>query len=139
MSPQYVEQFSSPYVRKIREAVETDSFQIILHNCGAKLNHLEAKLQSGAQLLHFGRPMDLPAALAAVEGNIILGGNLDPAEVFVNGSPEFVASRTEALLEATAGRKNFFLSSGCDIPFAASLRNLEAFFGTVHRWGRSVT
>lgn len=137
MSPQYVEQFSSPYIRKIREAVETDSFQIILHNCGAKLNHLEAKLQSGARLLHFGKPMDLPAALGAVDENVILGGNLDPAEVFVNGSPAFVASRTEALLEATAGRKNFFISSGCDIPYAASLGNLEAFFGAVRSWGRS--
>jgi uroporphyrinogen decarboxylase len=137
MSPGFVEQFSSPYVRRIREAVETDDFQIILHNCGAKLNHFEAKLQSGARLLHFGKPMDLPAALGTVDSAIVIGGNLDPAEVFVNGSPEFVTARTEALLEATAGRKNFFISSGCDIPYAVPLRNLEAFFKTVHQSNRS--
>jgi uroporphyrinogen decarboxylase len=132
MSPQFVERFSSPYVRIIREAVETAGFQVILHNCGARLTHLEAKLQSGARLLHFGKPMDLAAALGRVEGDIILGGNLDPAEVFVNGSPGFVAERTEALLTSAAGRKNFFISSGCDIPYAASLKNLDAFFTTVH-------
>jgi len=133
MSPKSVEQFSSPYVRRIRESVETGAFQIILHNCGARLSHLEAKLQSGARILHFGKPMDLPAALGTVERDIVLGGNLDPAEVFVNGSPEFVTERTEALLAAAAGKRNFFISSGCDIPYAAPLRNIEAFFSAVHR------
>jgi len=134
MSPQYVLQFSSPYVRRIREAVETDGFQIILHNCGARLNHLEAKLQSGARLLHFGKPMDLPAALASVKGDLVLGGNLDPADVFVNGSATYVAERTEALLAAAAGRRNFFISSGCDVPYAAPLGNIEAFFSAVRRF-----
>jgi uroporphyrinogen decarboxylase len=131
MSPPFVEQFSSPYVQKIRAAVETDGFQVILHNCGAKLNHLQSKLRSGAQILHFGKPMDLPAAVATVDQGIVLGGNLDPSEVFVSGSPAFVASRTEALLAGTEGRKNFFISSGCDIPYAVPLANLEAYFKAV--------
>ena len=133
MSPQAVEQFSSPYIRSIREAVETESFQVILHNCGARLTHLQAKLQSGAHLLHFGKPMDLPAALGTIQGDIVLGGNLDPAEVFVNGTPGFVAERTESLLSAAGGARNFFISSGCDIPYAAPLRNVEAFFHAVRR------
>jgi uroporphyrinogen decarboxylase len=79
--------------------------------------------------------MNLPAALANVDEGVVLGGNLDPAEVFVNGSPEFVAGRTEALLEAAAGKRNFFISSGCDIPYAAPLRNLEVFFSAVRGSG----
>jgi uroporphyrinogen-III decarboxylase len=32
------------------------------------------------------------------------------------------------LLEATAGRKNFVLSSGCDLPPNAPLSSLDAFY-----------
>jgi len=41
---------------------------------------------------------------------------------------------TAALLAGAAGRRNFFISSGCDIPYAAPLGNLEAFFSAVHRF-----
>jgi uroporphyrinogen decarboxylase len=131
MSPAAVEQFSSPYVRRIREAVENETFRVVLHNCGARIGHLQAKLASGAHLLHFGKPMDVAAALAQVPKETVLGGNLDPAEVFVNGTPKQVAAHTEALLGATAKYANFFISSGCDIPYQTRLENLAAFFATV--------
>lgn len=133
ISPSSVEAFSSPYVRAIREVVETPDFQVILHNCGARMNHLQAKLTSGAQILHFGKPMDLVAALDAVPADVVVGGNLDPADVFLKGNPSSVARITASLLAATAGKRNLFLSSGCDIPFATPLENLGAFFNIVHQ------
>ena len=72
--------------------------------------------------------MDLPAALAKVPADVILCGNLDPAAVFVQATPDEVRSRTKALREATASFPNFVLSSGCDIPPSAPLANLDAFF-----------
>jgi uroporphyrinogen decarboxylase len=128
MSPASVREFSSPYVRQIIAAVEDGAFQIILHNCGARIGHLEAKLESTARILHFGKPMDLVAALAKVSDDIVLSGNLDPSEVFVGLSADEVKQRTVALLAATASRKNFVISSGCDIPAQAPLANLDAFF-----------
>ena len=134
MSPASVSLFSSPYVRQIIDEVEDDRFQIILHNCGAKIGHLNATLASGATALHFGKPMDLPAAIQAGPAGTVFCGNLDPAEIFVNSTPEEVAARTEALLQATAGAKNFVISSGCDVPAHVSLANLQAFFDTVTRF-----
>jgi uroporphyrinogen decarboxylase len=131
LSPRSVSIFSSPYIRRIIEAVEDDSFEVVLHNCGARIGHLQSIREAGAHLYHFGKPMDLPAALAAVPASTIIGGNLDPAEVFHHSTAENTASRTAALLEATRLYPNFFPSSGCDIPAPTSFANLDAFFSTV--------
>jgi uroporphyrinogen decarboxylase len=128
MSPASAMKFSTPYIQRILQAVEDDSFQIILHNCGARIGHLQAKLATGARILHFGQPMDLPAALAAVPDHVVVCGNLDPAAIFVNGSEEDMHTAVRRLLATTAGKKNFVLSSGCDIPAHTPEANIDAFF-----------
>jgi uroporphyrinogen decarboxylase len=124
-------EFSTPYIRRIVKAVEDDTFQVILHNCGARIGHLQAKLATGARILHFGQPMDIPAALAAIPENIVVCGNLDPAAVFVNGSEGDMRAAAHRLVKATEGKKNFVISSGCDIPAHTPEANLEAFFAEV--------
>ena len=131
LSPAAVGRFSAPFVKRIVEAAQTRDFAIILHNCGAKLVHLDKTLESGAGIYHFGAPMDMAAALERVAGRVVLGGNLDPAAVFHGGTPETVRAATLALLEATKDHKNYFVSSGCDIPPGTSLANLEAFYKAV--------
>jgi len=131
VSPRATAEFSSGHLRRLIAAVADEHFEVILHNCGARLAHLPATLESGAQVCHFGRPMDLPAALARVPSGVVLGGNLDPAEVFVQASSDAVRQRTTALLAATRGRREFFISSGCDVPPDAPLANIDAFFAAV--------
>jgi uroporphyrinogen decarboxylase len=89
-------------------------------------------LQDGAAVHHFGSPMDLTAALEQVDNQTILAGNLDPAEVFVMSTPEQVYAKTSALLKATAGYRNFVISSGCDLPPNMPLQNLDAFYNAVN-------
>jgi uroporphyrinogen decarboxylase len=128
MSPASVTQFSSPYIRKICAAVNDQHFQVIVHNCGAKIGHLGSILESGAQIYHFGKPMDVVTALAQVPDDTVICGNLDPAEIFVNGTVAELRLKTQKLLDATAQYRNFVLSSGCDIPAQAPMQNLWAFF-----------
>jgi len=128
LSPAALGRFSAPFVKRIVEAAQTQDFTIVLHNCGAKLIHLDKVLESGAGVYHFGAPMDIVAALGRVAGRVILGGNLDPAAVFHGGTPESVRTQTLELLEATKDHKNYFVSSGCDIPPGTPLANLEAFY-----------
>ncbi len=128
LSPRGVGQFSAPYVKEIIDAVQSENFSVLLHNCGARLAHLPQILKSGAEIYHFGAPMDIVAALQQVDGLVILGGNLDPTAVFFNGTPEEVNAQTAALLEQTHGYANFILSSGCDIPPGTSAENIRAFY-----------
>jgi uroporphyrinogen decarboxylase len=131
LSPRALGQYSSPFVKRIVDAVNDRNFQVILHNCAAKLMHLPFVLQSGATALHFGAPMDIRGALQQSPNEVILCGNLDPAGVFVRSTPDEVEARTQELLLATAPFKNFVPSSGCDVPPDAPLENIDAFTKTI--------
>jgi uroporphyrinogen decarboxylase len=134
ISPRSMSSFSSAYIKSIVEAVEDESFRIILHNCGAKIPHLPAILESGASVFHFGAPMDIATALSQAPAGVVFCGNLNPASVFVQGSVELVREQTKALLEATRSYRNYVISSGCDVPAATPLANLDAFYETVNAW-----
>lgn len=128
LSPRALGRFSAPFVRQIAAQAQGDDFRLILHNCAAKIQHLPRVLESGADIYHFGAPMDLIAALGQVDGQTILCGNLDPAAVFYSGTPETVFEKTRALLDGAANHRNFIVSSGCDLPPHTPLANLDAFF-----------
>jgi uroporphyrinogen decarboxylase len=128
LSPRGLSEFSAAYIRRIVQATEDGQFQIILHNCGAKLLHVPAILESGPSAFHFGAPMDLAGALAKVPATTVLCGNLDPTAVFLQSTPGQLAAKTSALLAATQAHRNFVLSSGCDVPPGSPLANLDTFF-----------
>jgi uroporphyrinogen decarboxylase len=135
LSPRSLAKYSAPFVRRIIETVQTEGFTVVLHNCGARNVHLSAILESGADVYHFGAPMDLPAALSAVNSDTILCGNLDPTAVFFTGTPQSVESATRDLIAKCSIHRNFVISSGCDLPPGTPLENLEAFFTSVRQIG----
>lgn len=131
LSPNGMRTFVTPYVQRILAAVEAPGFEIILHNCGARLAHREALLATGAKLFHFGAPMDLPEALKQFPADRVLCGNLDPAAVFVNADAATAREKARALLAAARNHRNFVLSSGCDLPPNTKLENLDAFYAAL--------
>jgi uroporphyrinogen decarboxylase len=131
LSPRSLGKFSAPFVRRIVETVQSEDFSIILHNCGARLVHLPKVLESGAEIYHFGAPMDIAAALAQVDDQTILCGNLDPTAVFYSGTVDEVRQQTAQLMSATQAYPNFIASSGCDVPPGVPIRNLDAFYEVV--------
>ncbi len=128
LSPRGLAAFSSAYLKRMAAATEDGAFTILLHNCGAKLLHLQAIQESGLKTFHFGAPMDIVGALAKVSPDTVLCGNLDPTSVFVQLGPGDVTARAVQLLAATAAHRNFVISSGCDVPRTAPLANLDAFY-----------
>lgn len=132
ISPEAVAEFSSAYMRRLIAAAGDDGFPIMLHNCGARLEHLAATLESGARFYHFGQPMDLAAARAVTPPGVVLAGNLDPTAVFVRSTPDCVREGTTALLRRFDGdSRGFVISSGCDLPPNTPIANIEAFFKAV--------
>jgi uroporphyrinogen decarboxylase len=136
ISPNAVVSFSSSYVGRIVDAVDDESFQVVLHNCGARGGHVRAMLESGATALHVGKMVDIATTLSQVPTETLLCGNLDPVEVFLQSTPAQVTLRTIALLEATRGYQNYVISSGCDIPAGTELNNIKAFFDSVEEFNR---
>ena len=134
LSPRGLATFSSRYVKRIAEtSAEDKAFALILHNCAARVIHLPAILETGLSTFHFGPPMDLAAALKQVPADVVLCGNLDPTGVFCQLPADGVKARAEELLDQVRGHPNFVLSSGCDIPAAAPIASLDAFYAAVEK------
>ena len=130
LSPSLEEEFSSPYVKRIVDAVQEDSFAVIYHNCGDNVPRiLDSILSTGAMAYHFGNAVDMEKdIICKVPSDTLVMGNVDPAGVLRMGTPELVRGETLGLLERCSGYPNFLLSSGCDIPPMTPWENIDAFF-----------
>ncbi len=134
LSPRGLAKYSSAFVKEIVAETQTDDFTILLHNCGAKIAHLPNILDAGAEIFHFGAPMDMSQAITLVGSEVILAGNLDPTAVFHSGTIAEVETQTSALVSLTSPYKNFIISSGCDIPPHTPVENLDAFYRVVREY-----
>lgn len=135
LSPELCSEFSSAYIRKIVDEVQDDNFIVIYHNCGSAIHHLVPSiLETGAAAYHFGNAVPLTKMLEQFPEDVMVMGNVDPAKVFRQGTPELVCEATLEVLNACSGYKNFIISSGCDIPPATRWENIDAFFRTVEEY-----
>ena len=130
LSPALEEEFSSPYVKEIVDAVQDDGFIVIYHNCGDNVARmLSSILTTGAAAYHFGNAVDMEKdIIPKVPRETVVMGNIDPAGVLRMGTPETVKAETVALLTRCSKYPNFVLSSGCDIPPLTPWENIDAFF-----------
>ena len=135
LPPSLEEEFSCDYMKKIVEATQTDDFLVCYHNCGnCTVQQIESITQNGCRVLHFGNAIDMADMMPKVPENIIAMGNLDPAGLFRNGTPETVKAATVELMEKCASYPNFVPSSGCDIPPLSGWDNIMAFFDGVNEF-----
>ena len=135
LNPQLIEEFSTPYVRKIADAVQDDEFIVIYHNCGNNtIILLDSILQTGASAFHFGNAIDMEEMVKKFPRDKIVMGNIDPSSQFRNGTPESVRKATLDLLQKCGEYSNFVISSGCDIPPLSKWENIDAFFAAVDEY-----
>lgn len=132
LNPLLIEEFSTPYVRKIVDAVQTDDFIVLYHNCGNNtIVLLDSILKTGASAYHFGNAIDMQEMCAKIPSDTIVLGNIDPSGQFRYGTPESIRQETLELLGKCAKYPNFIISSGCDIPPMSKWENIDAFFAAV--------
>lgn len=128
LSPSMIEEFSNPYVERIRSAVEDETFLFLYHNCGMVVPLMKEIGDLNVRAYSFGNAIDLEEALKVLPSDRMVIGNIDPVGVIRSGTPEAIEQKTLALLERCSKYKNFVLASGCDIPPQTSMENLDAFF-----------
>lgn len=132
LSPVLCEEFSAPYVKEIVDAVKSEDFLFIYHNCGNNVPLMaDAVTSCGADAYHFGNAIDLAAMIPHVPADALIMGNVDPAGQICNGTPESVYEATMRVLRACSAAPNFCISSGCDIPPQSPWENIDAFFRAV--------
>lgn len=129
LSPRLEAKFSAPYVKKIAEALKSEDFLVIYHNCGNYTpKMIESIASNGCDAYHFGNAIDMAAFMEEWPADLLAMGNIDPAEQFTNGTPESMRAATLDLMEKCTVHPNFLISSGCDIPPGAKWENIDAFF-----------
>jgi uroporphyrinogen decarboxylase len=131
ISPAFCQTFSSDYVKRIVDAVQDDSFVVVLHNCGNTSGQVTSMLYTGARCLHFGNAIDMGQIMSQLPKDVVGFGNVDPLRVMKLGEVFDVKSRTLELLEQLSKYKNFVLSTGCEVPPGATIENLDAFYKTL--------
>ena len=134
LSPGLMDEFSSPYVQKIRDAVEDDEFLVLYHNCGNVEPLAENIRRIDARAYSFGNAIDIEKMLAILPQDRMVMGNIDPAGTIRNGNPEQVRKETLELMERCCKYLNFVIASGCDIPPMSPLENIQAFFDAVQEY-----
>lgn len=136
LSPTLEEEFGSPYVKKIVDAVQTDDFAVIYHNCGDNVpKMLNSILTTGCAAYHFGNSVDMEKDIIPnIPADTVVMGNIDPAGTLRLGTPEKVRLETLALLERCSKYPNFVLSTGCDVPPMTPWENIDAFFAASNEY-----
>ena len=132
LSPSLEEEFSSPYVKRVVDAVQDDDFILIYHNCGGNTPRMiDSMLSFGAAAYHFGNAVDMAEMLEKMPSDVVVMGNVDPAGVLRMGTPESVRETTLDIMKKCCSYENFVISSGCDIPPLTPWENIDAFFAAV--------
>ena len=135
LSPSLVEEFSSPYVKRIVDALQDENFLVIYHNCGnTTVQSIDSILSTGSAAYHFGNAIDMAEMMRHIPADTVAMGNVDPAGQFRNGTPESIRQETLSILKACSGYPNFVISSGCDIPPLSKWENIDAFFAAVEEF-----
>ena len=134
LSPDMAEEFSMPYVKRIIDALQDESFAVIYHNCGNSVPAMLDQIYAlGAAAYHFGNAVDMAEIMARTPAEIIAMGNIDPAGEFAGGTADSITAATRQLLEKCGLYPNFVPSSGCDIPAHARWENIHAFFAALKK------
>lgn len=129
LSPQLAQEFSANYVKKIVDAVQSENFLVVYHNCGGSaVQTIESIISTGALAFHFGNAIKMSEMMPHIPSDRIAMGNVDPAGQFRNGTPESIRAVTLELLSECTKYPNFVISSGCDIPPLTNWENIDAFF-----------
>lgn len=132
LSPNLQEEFSAPYVKRIREATQTDDFALIYHNCGDNILLMaNSILSTGCSAYHFGNAVNLSEMLRLFPQDTVVMGNVDPAGQIKCGTPDSVKQETLRIMNECNAYPNFVISSGCDIPHSSPWENIDAFFDAV--------
>lgn len=129
--------FSSVYVKRIVDALQDDTFAVILHNCGNIGQCTSAMVDSTAAALHFGNAIDMEGVIDQCPADILVMGNVDPVSIMKQATPEKVKATTKVLLESMDGHANYVLSTGCDVPPHCPTANIDAYFEALDEYNQS--
>ena len=137
LSPKMAAEFSDQYVKRMVDAVQDEYFYVILHDCGSVTKMTEGMYGTGAKGFHFGNAVDMGVICEKMPQDVLVFGNLAPADLYSKG-PEEIKTMTAELLEKTRQYPHFVLSTGCDVPPEVKLENIDAMIEALNEFNQTI-
>ena len=123
ISPQMYAEYVKDLHHEIVTFIHDQGTLVKLHICG-DITHLLPHLRDvDPDIVDLDWMVDMEQAYEVLGPNIVRSGNLDPAAVVEQRSPEEVFRRTEELVAKERGRL-FILSAGCEVTSLTPPENL---------------
>ena len=139
ISPAQFREFSAPYLKRLIGYIHSRGKKVTLHICGKTSKIWQAMVEAGAECISIDNDADLLEAKEAVGSHVRLMGNVKPAEVMLQGTPELVrAAVIGCVQKAYDNPKGYIVASGCSLPTETPFENIDAMLDTVREIGYPV-
>lgn len=130
LGPGQFQEFSSFYVRHIKDSIKYSGVNTIYHTCGNTMHLIEKMVESGVDGVSLDSKevgVTLQEVAKRVPESVVVIGNISPTTTMLHGKPEDVRREVFQLMDAMKSYPNFALSTGCDLPQETPLDNIDAF------------
>lgn len=135
LSPEFAQEFSAVYVKKIIEELDDENFLVIYHNCGdSTIRTVDSILSTKARAVHLGNSVNMAEMLEKFPEHIVVMGNVDPAGTLKDGTREEIQEEVRTLLDSCSRYPNFVISTGCDVPPVTPWEHIDLFYETIQEY-----
>lgn len=118
-------EFVFPLHRELVQHIHRYGAYSKIHICGNIAQILPDVIKTGVNIIDIDSMVDMKEFVSLLGEKQFFSGNLDPTEVFVEGTPEKIREEVGRILDAL-GRK-CIVSGGCEIPINTPEENYRAF------------
>lgn len=124
MSPDLAGRMVQPRQARLVDAIHEMGGLVRLHICG-KIDHLMEIIKSlHVDILDCDWMVDMARARDVLGTDVTLGGNLDPVNAVMKGTPESIRDDLQRVYEAVGNP--WLVNAGCEIPADTPHENLKA-------------
>jgi len=123
ISPIMYRRLVKPYIERIGSHTRRE---LILHICGNSRHLLKDMVVDGIKGISIDENIPLNIALDSVSSNTLVLGNYSPTHIIMEKA-ETVKENVSAMVISTGGRRNYVISTGCDLTSVVPMENIIAF------------
>ena len=129
-------EFVFPYTKELMDLSINLKGETGYHICGNTNKITEDMLDTGCAVLSVDTRVKLTDAKRIAGPRVPIIGNVDPIDVMLLGKKEDIYKSVKQNIEDCWGAENgYIVSTGCDIPYDASLENIYHFMDAVRKYG----
>jgi len=135
ISPAIYRRFIKPCHQQIVQFFREKKAGLSLHICGIIDPIMEDLVDSGIVALSLDSPSSLEKMVEISQKRIVLVGNV-ATSLFVSGSREEIENSVKECIRTAAPGGAYILSSGCELPYNATVEKTRFFIDAARKYGR---